>query len=221
MLILLHSPLVGPSTWQSVAARLAVRGHRVAAPDLTPALAVEGPILPAIAALVPAGGDPVLVGHSGAGPLLPAIAREVGARAVVYADSLLPYPGGSWLDSAPRELVEHLRHLVRDDGRLPPWHEWFPAGTLDAILPDPAVRTAFVAELPRLPWRYFTERTDPCRWTGPAGYLLLSDGYREPAEAARAAGLPVVELPTHHLAMLTHPDQVADALALVVEGIRA
>ncbi|GIJ46657.1 alpha/beta hydrolase [Virgisporangium aliadipatigenens] len=216
MLVLLHSPLVGPSTWKQVAARLALRGHEVSVPDLTPALSVEGSILPAIADLVPDRGA-VLVGHSGAGPLLPAIARQTQARAVVYADSLLPYPGGSWLDSAPRELVEHLRALVRDDGRLPPWHEWFPAGTLDSLLPDPAVRAGFVTDLPRLPWRYFTERTDPQAWTGPGGYLLLSDGYREPAEAARAAGLPVVELPTHHLAMLTHPDQVADALALVVQ----
>jgi hypothetical protein len=219
LIALLHSPLVGPSTWVQVAARLRLRGHEVTVPDLTPALSAEGPILPAIADLVVCD-DAILVGHSGAGPLLPAIARRTGARAVVYADSLLPYPGGSWLDSAPRELVEHLRALVRDDGRLPPWHEWFPAGTLDEILPDPAVRTAFVAELPRLPWRYFTERTDPEPWAGPAGYLLLSDGYREPAEAARAAGMPVVELPTHHLAMLTHPDRVADALALVVAEIR-
>ncbi len=49
----------------------------------------------------------VLVGHSGAGPLLPGIATTLArrVRALIYVDSVLPYPGRSWLDAAPAALA--------------------------------------------------------------------------------------------------------------------
>ena len=34
-LLLVHAPLVGPSTWAALAARAVARGHGVAVPDLT------------------------------------------------------------------------------------------------------------------------------------------------------------------------------------------
>jgi hypothetical protein len=125
--------------------------------------------------------------------------------------TLLPYPGEAWFDSAPAELAAHLRALATD-GVLPPWHEWFGAGAVAEVLPEPHLRAAFVAELPRLPLAYFAEPTGHLTWSGPAGYLLLSDAYRTAGAQARASRLPVVEELTDHLAMLTRPDPVAAAL---------
>src|SRR5205823_5194873 len=94
----------------------------------------------------------VLVAHSGAGALVPsvAVACDGVVEAAVFVDAILPHPGTSWFDNAPASLREHLRTLAADTW-LPPWHQWFPPGTLDDLLPDPDLRSRFIAELPRLP----------------------------------------------------------------------
>jgi pimeloyl-ACP methyl ester carboxylesterase len=219
LIVLLHSPIVGPMTWRRVETLLVAAGHRVAVPDLTAAVTGPPPYQPAIvsavaAAVADARTSLILAGHSGAGPLLPGIATALPDRvdALLYVDSVLPYPGRSWMDTAPTALAEHLTSLEHD-GLLPPWDRWFPPKAIERILPDPATRAAFVGELPRLPLAYFTEATPAETWTGSAGYLLLSEAYRDDATAARSAGLPVVELVGHHLAMLTAPDRVAAALS--------
>jgi len=224
VLVLLHSPLVGPLTWRSTATELSDLGYRVVVPDITRAFAGEPPYQPAIADLVVASltdfdrdAAVVLVGHSNAGPLLPRIARALSRHiaALLYVDALLPNPGEPWLAHAPQPLVDHLTSLVCD-GLLPPWHEWFPPVVIDEILPNPQLRAAFVDEIPRLPYAYFQEPMSPDDWPGQAGYLLLSDGYQEQAAAARQAGMPVVEHVEHHLAMLTAPVTVAAALDRLV-----
>ncbi|HEX5595115.1 MAG TPA: hypothetical protein VFX61_03695 [Micromonosporaceae bacterium] len=222
--VLIHSPLVGPLTWRAVVAQLAETHGQVVMPDLTGVFAGRPPYQPAIAEVVAAnlvavdpGKNIVLVGHSGAGPLLPRIAQAVSHRvsALIYVDSLLPYPGESWLAHAPQPLVEHLGRLVCD-GLLPPWHEWFPPETITELLPDPRLRAAFVRDLPRLPFAYFQEPNSADVWRGLAGYLLLSDGYQADAGKARQAGMPVVEQIDHHLAMLTSPADVTTALRRLI-----
>jgi pimeloyl-ACP methyl ester carboxylesterase len=192
-------------------------------PELSAAVRCVPPHQPALAEAVRAtlpgaslaGTDPVtLVGHSRAGPLLPGIAAALGDRveALIYVDARLPYPGRSWRQSVPQPILQQLEGQVRE-GVLPPWNEWFPPGAVEALLPDPAMRAAFIAEQGQVPVSLFTEPTWPGDWSGAAGYLLLSEGYREEADAARAAGLEVAELLTHHLAILTHPEAVTEALA--------
>src|SRR5690606_28607349 len=92
------------------------------------------------------------------------------------------------------------------------WHRWFPAGTLAELLPDPRIREAFTAELGPLPLAYFHEPMPAADWRGPAGYLLLSPAYRDDAGRAGRLGMPVVELSSHHLGMVSAPETVATAL---------
>ena len=80
--VLVHSPLVGPLTWSRVAADLRKRGIEA----LTPALQQDddpepfwkqhaSSVAPALRAL-PSDRSVILAGHSGAGPILPAIRLE-------------------------------------------------------------------------------------------------------------------------------------------------
>ena len=69
---------------------------------------------------------------------------------------MLPQPGRSWFDTAPPGLETQLRGLA-NNGVLPPYHEWFPPGTLAELVPDPARRERLIAEIPRLPVAYFDE----------------------------------------------------------------
>lgn len=224
-LLFVHSPLVGPLTWRAVAEHLTAAGRRCLLPDLAGAMTGPAPYLPRIAAAVAAAADPagapiVLIGHSGAGPLLPGIADTVGGpvQALVYVDAGLPYPGQTWSERAPAGLVAHLRGLA-GDGWLPPWHQWFPPDALVGLLPDPQLRERFVAELAKLPVDYFSERTPLVDWSGRAGYLLLSEAYRDDLNRAAERGLPVAEHHSHHLAMLTAPEAVAAALSELLAGL--
>jgi pimeloyl-ACP methyl ester carboxylesterase len=217
---LLHSPLVGPTTWALVAQLLRRAGNQVVVPDLRAAVTGSPPYLPAIRRAVvdaldrAAGNGPlVMVGHSGAGPLLPGVATACGTSVLglVYVDSGLPRPGTSWFERAPNDLAERVRRLAQS-GLLPPWEEWFGPGTLEALLPDPGIRAQVRQELPRLPLAFLAEAASLATWTGPNGYLLLSEAYVPDADEARRNGWPVLEHFSHHLAMLTQPRDVAAAL---------
>jgi hypothetical protein len=98
-------------------------------------------------------GAMVLIGHSGAGALLPATAEATATpvAAVVFVDAILPHPGVSWFETAPPVLREQLRGLA-SDGQLPAWHQWFPPEVVTELLPEEDLRRRFIAELPVFPW---------------------------------------------------------------------
>ena len=158
-LVLVHSPLVGPESWEPVGAVLAERGQNVQVADLTHALGFGPPYLPrmveAIAALD--SGPAFLVGHSRAGPLLPALGRAVGSvQGYIFVDTRLPHPGRSWMQAASPETLERLR-AMEDDGWVAPWPAWWGDEVLAQLLPDPDVRERFVAGCPRLRVALFEE----------------------------------------------------------------
>ena len=224
LVVLVHSPLVGPTTWQWVAEELGAAGVRVEVPTLLAAAAtgrVDRCIDAAVEQISAGGDEVVLVGHSGAGSLLPTIASRV-TRPVgrlVFVDAGVP-PDGGEAPLVPDALADHLRSIARH-GVLPPWSEWFGRDTLDALVPDPGRRRAIVAEIPRLPVRYLDAVIDqPVGWsagTTPA-YVLLSEVYRPDADGARSRGWPVVELLGNHLDMVNRPRELAEAITSLSHG---
>ena len=215
-LALLHSPLVGPTTWSRVADRVAQRGLGVAVPvvragtgpEVVSDLAADVARQLRRSALCPL----VLVAHSGAGPLLPAIADALGepVAGCAFVDASLPHAGRSWFQVAPPELAAALVAQARER-RLPPWSEWFGPGTIEALLPDEALRTTFIEELPALTFE-FLEQPHPPAPGWPAsrcGYVRLSAAYDGEAAEAERRGWPVVRLDGHHLLPLTDPETVA------------
>ena len=165
--VLVHSPLVGGATWELVAAELAGRGDDVGVPDLTGTVAAGPPYCLPQAEVIArsAEGQPaILVGHSGAGPLLAAAGALSGqARGYVFVDAGLPIPGQRWMDTVPAELAAQVRDLADADGWLPPWSQWWGDDVLAELLPDPRLRQDFAAGCPRLPLAMFGKPTRPRR----------------------------------------------------------
>jgi hypothetical protein len=224
--VLVHSPLVGCASWEPVAADLAGRGYDVGVPDLTGTVAAGPPYcLPQaeVIARSAEGRPAILVGHSGAGPLLAAAGAISGqARGYVFVDAGLPIPGQSWMDSVPAGLAGQVRDMADAGGWLPPWSQWWGDEVLAELLPDPRLRLAFAAGCPRLPLAMFGE-THPAAplWPdAPGAYLQLSAAYADEAAKARKLGWPVAEHPGHHLALLTEPDQVAAAIHELLGRLR-
>jgi hypothetical protein len=225
-LVLVHSPLVGAASWAAVAADLAGRGYEVSLPDLTGTLTAGPPYVPRQAEAIARGacGQPaILIGHSGAGPLLAlagALAGEV--QGYVFTDAGLPTPGQNWMDTVPAELAAQMRAMADPRGWLPPWSQWWGDEELAGLLPDPRMRRAFVAGCPRLPLAMFTEVHPPVPgWpAAPVAYLQLSEAYKDQAARASELGWPVTRRMSHHLALLTEPGVVAAALCELLGQLR-
>ncbi|MFN2555457.1 MAG: alpha/beta fold hydrolase [Nitriliruptorales bacterium] len=220
---LLHSPLLAPLVWEAVAELLNAQGRTVVVPDLNLVTPTDPPYLPRLAsaaadAIDSAGRDApaVLVGHSMAGMLIPAVMEELSRPVIgaVLVDSHLPTPGASWWDNAPPQLARQLQDLAVV-GRLPPWHQWFPDDVVAGMLPDLRLARRFLAQLQPVPLALFKEPF-PGRpsWADETtcAYVLLSGPYREVARQAADRGWLVTQLDEHHLAMLTEPDAVAATL---------
>ena len=223
-LVLVHSPLVGRTAWELVAADLARSGYEVGVPDLTgtvtagPPYCVRQAEVIARSASGPSGssGRPaVLIGHSGAGPLLAAAGAMAGqVRGYVFVDAGLPIPGQTWMETVPAELAAQLREMADAQGWLPPWPQWWGEEELAGLLPDPRVRRRFTAGCPRLPLAMFEEVHPPMPWwpAAPGAYLQLSEAYEDQAARALERGWPVARLASHHLALLTDPGLVAGSV---------
>ncbi|GCB47971.1 alpha/beta fold hydrolase [Streptomyces sp. NL15-2K] len=222
VLVLIHSPVFGELTWHPTAELLGAHGRPTVTPSLRGVLEGPPPYYPRLVSAVAeavdrrhAGRSVVLVGHSGAGPLLPAVSNGLAGTAlgVVFVDAILPHAGQSWLDAAPEPLEAQVRDLATE-GRLPPWDQWFPPGTLEGLVPDEATRTRFCGDLPRPPLSYFAERAPADQGVTPArsAFLRLSDAYEQQAAEAERRGWRVARRRAHHLAILTSPAEVCAAL---------
>jgi pimeloyl-ACP methyl ester carboxylesterase len=215
-LLLVPSPLVGSATWEPVATDLAAAGYTVTVPDLAGTLAA-GPTYhlrqAQVVACSAAAREVILVGYSRAGSLLATIGTMLGqrVRGYIFVDARMPTPGYSWMQTTSPDLVARLRQMADVQGWLPPWSQWWGEEELAALLPDPGLRKRFTAGCPRLPLAMFEEIDPPAPgWpAAPGGYLQLSEAYDDEAARARDLGWPVRELPSHHLALLTRPGQVA------------
>jgi hypothetical protein len=212
---LVHSPLVGPLSWSAIQVELRKRGHEVQVPSLVSA-ATSGSWQACVDAAVggaATGDNAVLVGHSGAGALLPVIADRIDPRPgrLVFVDAILPPESGERSVSAP--LLQHLRR-IETEGRLPPWSEWFGPGIMEELIPDDDLRSAVVADMPKLPLSYFEDVIPvPSGWARTrCRYVLLSEAYREEAAEATSRGWQVCEDLGTHLDILTRPVEIADLL---------
>ncbi len=218
--VLIHSPLVGPLTWEPVATELRRRGERVVVPSLrVPSLEPPywvGHVTAVVAAVQAAGygvSAPTLVSHSGAGVLLPAVRAALGrpVAGYVFVDSDLPVDGRSRLDlfaaEDPAAAIE-FRGAADTAGLLPIWT----AADLAAAIPDSDLRRRFVAEL--LPLAVYEEPIPVfAGWPdAPCAYMQFSPAYTPAAARARALGWPILELPGSHFRLLTDPLVVAEAL---------
>lgn len=222
--VLIHSPLVGPLTWELVAAELRRRGHTAVVPSLTDSTASPEPLWRQHAALadeavagLPEAAPLNIVGHSGAGWLLPAIGAALGrpVAAYLFVDAQLPLaPGGS-----PEPLPPELLQLLNAGGRYPNWRD----DDLREEIPDPALRARLLRELQPRGRDYFeTPVPLPAGWPdAPAAYLRFSPHYAPQFERARALGWPTHELPGGHFQLLVDPAGVSDVLLALAQECRA
>ena len=219
--VLVHSPLVGPLTWSPLAQELQRRGQDAVVPEVTDHPSGNAPFWQQHArsvsrALRSVASEPLLlVAHSGAGPLLPAI-RETAGRPVdgyVFVDAGIPRAGLSRLDLLREEappLAAELEELLKDGGRWPRWSD----EDLAQEIPTPGLRRGILQELRPRPEAFWRESIPVFEgWPdAPCGYLALSAAYAGALARARELGWATREMAEGHFHMLVDPRGVADAL---------
>jgi pimeloyl-ACP methyl ester carboxylesterase len=226
--VLIHSPSVGPRTWQPVAHRLTELGREATVPSLLH-LADDGPpFWPRVVDAVRAGMGTaeqgqgvVLVAHSNAGLFIPVIAAALPDQVLgcIFVDAAIPSAAGA-APVAPPELLALLRDKA-SGGLLPRWTDWWDEEEVAPLFPDHATRQAVTEEQPRLPLSYYEASVPvPPRWDArPCAYLLFGPPYDELASEARGRGWIVQQLPGRHLHQLVDPDGVARSLLAIADQL--
>ena len=227
LFVLIHSPLVGPLTWSLVAEELRQRGADAVTPSLLVPQCDDGPYwrrhVGAVAGAlwdVPHDRSLLLVAHSGAGPLLPAVGRGIGrpVAGYLFVDAALPGADGqSRLDLFAPAEAEQFRASAVDGTIGGAWRN--DDVLLAAGISDPDLRRRFAAEVPDVPLSVYEEPlpVSPDWPDAPCGYLLFSAPYETDAYRASLRDWPVRELQGPHFQMLADPASVTGALLGVVD----
>lgn len=220
--VLIHSPLVGILTWKPVAEEMRRRGIRAIVPALEDAPASPDPFwkqqVDSVAGEmndIPGDIPIVLVGHSGAGPLLPAIAGSAlnPVHAYVFVDAGIPRDGATRLDLMRTEdpqWAAGFQEKLERGVRYPDWS----LDDLQAAIPDLALRRQMAAELRPRGLDFFTEPIPVFEgWPdAPCVYVQFSAAYEKPARQARRLGWIVDNIDAGHFHMLVDPSTVTDRI---------
>lgn len=222
---LLHSPLTSALIWRGVADALARRGRSAFCIKLPEPQHLHPPYWLVHAATaaeaLPEEGSVTLVAHSGAGVLLPAIARFAANRErsahverLVFVDCDLPRDGCSRFDLMTPDDAARMKAQCKDGWML----RWTDVA-LEPVIPDRTMRAAFVAELPQVPSAMYEEAIAvPDGWSAtPVSYLSLSRFYPEAVRAAEQNGWGVRKVEgANHLTPYTDPERIATELETLV-----
>ncbi len=229
--VLIHSPLCGPLTWSLVAGQLRQRRIEVIVPTLHDADESDEPYwrqqagsVAAALAAIPADRPLILIGHSGAGSLLPIIHRMTPhpVATYIFVDAGLPHGGTSRLDemeaTAP-EFAARFRAMLEAGDRYPAWTD----ADLCPLIPDDRLRQGMIAELCPRSLPFWTEMFPPLLgWPdAPCAYLQCTTSYGASVAHAKREGWPFHAFDAGHFHMLVEPGAVADTLLALRDEVAA
>ena len=221
---LVHGSYHGAWCWDFLRPELERRGHRVITMDLP----ISDPTLGAadyaktIEDALDADTEPIVVGHSMAGLVIPLVAAHRPVRRLVFLAAFLPAPGKSANDQRATEPI---------DGRVPPSSaEWTDLGD-DVWMVGPNTATElFFHDAPAAVARWATQRlraqsygvlkeiTPLAAWPDVERRSIVcrDDRAINPAWVRAAArerlGVEAIELPGAHSPFLTRPRELAQVL---------
>ncbi len=228
-IVLVHGSYHGAWCWEPLIPELEQLGHRPIAVDLPisdPKLGADAyaDAVVAAAAELP---DPLVVGHSMAGVVVPLVAERRPVAGLVFLASLLPEPGRS---------VNEQRATEPIDGRFQPTTaEWTDLGDDVWLIGPTTAREIFfhdaadevaswaVARLRPQSYRVMNEPSPLGRWPDvPRAYVVCADDHAtNPAWGRGAArdrlGVEPIEIAGGHSPFLTRPAE----LAAIIDRIAA
>lgn len=208
-----------PSYWRLVVGALAARGHRGIPVDLPceDDAADLGAYADAVVAQNPRDGTrPVVVAHSLGGFTGPLACPRVDAAALVYVSAMIPRPGerpGQWWEATGCEVAQRAAAEAggydADDPNVLFYND------VDAALVAGVVERA-QSDTPMLaPWPGDALPDLPTRFVLFGDDRFFPEPFMRAVVAQRLGVVPAV-MPGGHMAMLSHPAELADLLVAAV-----
>jgi pimeloyl-ACP methyl ester carboxylesterase len=225
-IVLVHGAWADGSCWSGVIERLQANGHTVTAPQFAlNALADDVARLRQV--LVRQSGSTLLVGHSYGGQIMSALGTDApNAVGLVYIAGFGLVEGESigalLAGGPPPPAVANLD--VDASGSA-----WLPEDDFvrhfAADVPPVEAKVMFAAQQP-LAYSAFNEVMGTPAWKSlPSWYMVAESDEVIPPEAERSfaqrMGAVTVEAASSHVAMVSHPDEVADLIETALKGVEA
>jgi len=216
-IVLVHGAWADGSCWSAVIRALQTKGHSVSAPQF-PETSLAADVARLRQVLRRIGGPTVVAGHSYGGQIMTALGDDApNVAALVYIAAFGLEQGeslGGLLGGGPPSPA--LAHLVVDEQGF----GWLPEGDFvghfaSDVEPDAARVLCAVQQ--GLSMSTFEDVMGVPAWRSlPSWYLVAANDEAIPPDAERQfasrMGATTVEIPASHVAMVSHPAEVADLI---------
>ena len=216
-ILLCHGAWADGSSWSSVIERLQADGYHVTAPQFPlTALAADVARLREVLALQD--GPVIVAGHSYGGQIMTALGADApNVAGLVYIAAFALDQGeslGAALSQGP--VTPALAHMITDGQGFAWLSEDDFTGHFAADVEPVRARAMYAVQQP-LAMSAFGEAMGVPAWkTLPSWYLVATNDEALPPDAERAfarrMGATTVEIPSSHVAMVSHPDEVTQLI---------
>ena len=225
-IVLVHGAWADGSSWSGVIERLQADGYRVTAPQF-PLTALADDVARLREVLAVQGGPTVVAGHSYGGQIMTALGTDApNVAGLVYIAAFGLDEGeslGALLSQGP--VTPALAHLFTDTHGF----GWLSEDDFVhhfAADVDPVQAKVMYAVQQALAGSAFTDVMGVPAWkTLPSWYLVAADDQALPPAAERQfaarMGATTVEIPSSHVAMVSHPGEVAQLIETAAEAVPA
>jgi pimeloyl-ACP methyl ester carboxylesterase len=225
-IVLVHGDWADGSSWSGVIERLQAGGYHVTAPQF-PLTSLAADVARLRQVLDLQDGPVIVAGHSYGGQVMTALGPDApNVAGLVYIAAFGLDQGeslGALLSRGP--VTPALAHLVTDGQGF----GWLPEDDFVSHFAadvDPARARVMHAVQQPLAMSAFGEVMGVPAWkTLPSWYLVAADDQALPPDAERAfasrMGAATVEIPSSHVAMVSHPGDVAQLIKTAAEAVPA
>jgi pimeloyl-ACP methyl ester carboxylesterase len=225
-IVLVHGAFADGSSWSGVIERLQADGYRVTAPQF-PMTALADDVARLRQALDLQDGPAIVAGHSYGGQIMTALGTEApNVAGLVYIAAFALDQGeslGALLSQGPTPAA--LAHLFTDHHGF----SWLPEDDFVrhfAADVDPVRARVMYAVQQALATSAFADLMDVPAWnTLPSWYLVAADDQALPPAAQRQfasrMGAASIEIPSSHVAMVSHPGDVTQLIEMAARAVLA
>jgi pimeloyl-ACP methyl ester carboxylesterase len=225
-IVLIHGAWAEGSCWSGVIERLQADGYHVTAPQF-PLTALADDVARLRQVLDLQDGPAIVAGHSYGGQVMTALGADApNVAGLVYIAAFGLDQGeslGGLLSQGP--VTPALAHLFTDKQGFGWLSEDDFVNHFAADVDPVAARVMHAVQQPLAMSAFGDVMGVPAWKTLPSWYLVAADDQALPPEAERAfagrMGATTVEIPSSHVAMVSHPGDVAELIKTAAESVAA